>query len=826
MKRKVFLTMLSVVFCLVLSMCFFACTVENKDSRDKQIVAVYNTYVAYAEENGQEPLSYTEWLETIKGKDGETPTVEISSDGYWVINGSKTIYKAIGEKGDDGYTPTIEISSDGYWIINGNKTEHKAIGEKGNDGYTPTIEISNDGYWIINGNKTEHKAIGEKGETGKDGLTPYIGKNGNWWIGEKDTGVFASYNYETREITSGLIFTTMTVKGQTGLVLTDFDKSLWQEQNPECNVLNIPDYVGMTPVIGVKAELFENQDYIEKVSFSKNTIYLGKDVFYGCDNLKEVDFNGAPLEEVPEYAFYDAALKEIELPTTCKKIGKYCFYNNPLKKINYENVTSFGEYCLSGYYGKPIYLRKDVEYVGNNVFTGNYVYIEHEVVPTTWGTNIAGTNELSGYVTANCLINDEYIYSKENNQVTIYNYIGEAKRINVPSKIDNLTVTKIGYGFNSISEYAIDVIEERIGTFNLEFCSEIVRLEKVVLPNTIKGIDFGAFQCLYTMIYIPSSVESMWVGVGIWDLDEEDSASCYLMFESNDYPTLKYKWLENSNSYEDAKAVYDDCAIRTALGIKLQNVFYDIENKAYYLADAQGYSLMAYMDYTTSEIHIPTTINNKSVHTVKTGAVSGFYCVRSIIIGNGIKKIQRNAFVNCEEVLSIYIPNSVTIINGNGFANICKTFYTSHLSLPDEWDTQWAGASTSSVKINFNVKQKDVPSVSEDGLYAYRVLSDNTIELVSYLGTSATTYKVPRVIDGKRVSKICSNCYNISTSSTVNIYVPKSITEIAANAFYRSYSSTTNVYFESESKLTGYDSAYINVSQSYLREYLNRELNY
>ena len=32
----------------------------------------------------------------INGKDGETPTIEISADGYWVINGTKTEYKAIG----------------------------------------------------------------------------------------------------------------------------------------------------------------------------------------------------------------------------------------------------------------------------------------------------------------------------------------------------------------------------------------------------------------------------------------------------------------------------------------------------------------------------------------------------------------------------------------------------------------------------------------------------------------------------------------------------------------------------------------------------------
>ena len=33
---------------------------------------------------------------------------------------------------------------------------------------------------------------GTKGDKGADGLTPFIGENGNWWIGEKDTGVKAA----------------------------------------------------------------------------------------------------------------------------------------------------------------------------------------------------------------------------------------------------------------------------------------------------------------------------------------------------------------------------------------------------------------------------------------------------------------------------------------------------------------------------------------------------------------------------------------------------------------------------------------------------------
>ena len=30
--------------------------------------------------------------------------------------------------------------------------------------------------------------LGPQGEPGKDGITPHIGENGNWFIGEEDTG--------------------------------------------------------------------------------------------------------------------------------------------------------------------------------------------------------------------------------------------------------------------------------------------------------------------------------------------------------------------------------------------------------------------------------------------------------------------------------------------------------------------------------------------------------------------------------------------------------------------------------------------------------------
>ena len=63
-------------------------------------------------------------------------------------------------------------------------------GDKGDPGDTPYI--GNNGNWWIGGTDTGVPATGDKGDKGEDGLTPYIGTNGNWWIGGTDTGVPAT----------------------------------------------------------------------------------------------------------------------------------------------------------------------------------------------------------------------------------------------------------------------------------------------------------------------------------------------------------------------------------------------------------------------------------------------------------------------------------------------------------------------------------------------------------------------------------------------------------------------------------------------------------
>ena len=78
-------------------------------------------------------------------------------------------------------------------------------GKGGANGKTPEIRVNEntlqwrytgDEIWLNLYDLSVLKGLdgkdGTDGATGKDGKTPFIGENGNWWIGETDTGVKAA----------------------------------------------------------------------------------------------------------------------------------------------------------------------------------------------------------------------------------------------------------------------------------------------------------------------------------------------------------------------------------------------------------------------------------------------------------------------------------------------------------------------------------------------------------------------------------------------------------------------------------------------------------
>ena len=123
------------------------------------------------------------------GANGVTPT--IGTNGNWYLGETDTGKPSRGEKGDKGdkgpqgeqgetggigaagttFTPSVATDGTLSWTNDGGKTNPDSVNIKGPQG-----------------NPGEKGNPGETGAKGADGVTPTIGTNGNWYLGETDTG--------------------------------------------------------------------------------------------------------------------------------------------------------------------------------------------------------------------------------------------------------------------------------------------------------------------------------------------------------------------------------------------------------------------------------------------------------------------------------------------------------------------------------------------------------------------------------------------------------------------------------------------------------------
>ncbi len=753
----------------------------------------------------------------------EDNTPYIGENGNWWIGEEDLGVQAQGPQGEKGET--------------GEKGDKGNRGPSGDDGESVTVtdvKVISDGitdtytiYFsdgttttltVTNGEDGEKGDKGDKGNPGYNGDTPYIGKNGNWWVGNKDTGVLADYSQEGKKISDGLEFETITKNGVAGMIVTDY-------QGTDTDVV-IPSYVGAVPVIAIAREAFEDNDEITSVLFSKNTVYLEEYAFNGCDSLSSVDFNGAQIEKIPSYAFRNTALKSVELPEQTTYLGDYAFSGTYLSKINYENIVYFGSYCLNKYFGHGgdyVYLTSDVEYVGSYAFEGVFVFAEHASKPTAWSSSPAGSGEWE-VVTYGCKRNEDYIYSVNEASATVHYYIGDEKRIEIPQKIETYDVTRIGYGFGSMGynryAYYIDLADDEIITPS-EVVSALTILEAVKIPNGVSEIDYGTFFGIGTMIFVPETVTKMSRLDGFEN--EEIPIYQYYAFEDNEYPAFYEGFIANDSIASSTTWIE---SYRTALDVPFDKVKYNPKNKCYYYDELIGYSLLASMDYTSENLVISSTFDGSKVHTIRTNAIVGLEIVRTIKLEDGITKIQGKAFRYLDNIIFIYIPDSVTVINAYGFNGVdCDYYLIEASSKPSEWDSYWN--SNSSASIQYSVDYSNVEDIEANDNFIY-FTSSNEATLIKYIGSSSTI-KIPRVLDGKTVTTIKTGF--LSSSGIRYLYIPSSVTKIESKAITNTSTSTFYFYCEASSQPSTwasdfYYNSYYSSSTRYVTFSWDKELDY
>lgn len=226
----------------------------------------------------------------------------IGENGNWFIGESDLGVSARGPEGPKGEKgATGETGAQGPQGPKGDAGANGAAGAKGEAGQK--------------GEKGEKGDTGSRGATGENGITPNIGENGNWWIGDKDTGVYAGGYVET--CTDGLEFAFRTAGGRAGAVVCGY-------RGEDTEVI-IPNFFAGIPVIGIDVNAFSENVTITSVRLPSGLVSLPAAAFKGCLALKEIDFGGAQILEINSEVFSETALTKILLPAGVESIDASAF---------------------------------------------------------------------------------------------------------------------------------------------------------------------------------------------------------------------------------------------------------------------------------------------------------------------------------------------------------------------------------------------------------------------------------------------------------------------------------------------------------------------
>jgi surface protein len=452
--------------------------------------------------------------------------------------------------------------------------------------------------------------------------------------------------------------------------------------------------------------------------------------FQDCSHLQHISIPSS-VTSISFYAFSKCcALSSIVIPNSVTSIGACAFENcDDLTDITIpENVTKIGGYAFSEcgslrrikvdtknmYYDSRNDCDAIIETSSNTLIVG----CKNTVIPTSV-TAIAdgafwGCGDLSSVTIPGCLTSIGYASFKDCNSLP---------SICIPNSV------------NSIGEKAFDG------------CNSMTSV--IVEKNTPLMINDNTFSNrANAVLYVPKGSAEAYSKADYWkefkeivEIEVDDT-------ELKDGDTFTAKTVEGVDmTFKVISASEKTCQVGTGNAISID------------------------MDYSGS-ITIPETVNGCKVTTVAFEAFSSSR-ISSVIIGNNVSKIDQNAFVSCQRLISVTFPNNDGFSLGYHPFQNCTSLETITLpkNLTSMDNNPFMGCSSLT---SIGVEEDNPNFKSVDGV----VYSKDTKAIYAYpCNRQSTVYEI---IDG---TQVIGNGAFISASKLEKVHIPNSVSQIYDSAF-------------------------------------------
>ena len=446
-------------------------------------------------------------------------------------------------------------------------------------------------------------------------------------------------------------------------------------------------YIIPDSVIGIEDAAFSNCTVLTSVAIPDSVTSIGNNAFFFCTGLTSITIpNSVTSIGVGAFDHCTGLTSTIIGNGVTSIIGSMFMDCTSLTSITIpKSVTSIGDWAFSGCTSltNVTFCGSQEQWNNISISSGNTALTNATL---QFHNYVNGICSICGSGTSVAPVTD-WEYTIADGQVIITGYTGSATELVIPSQIENLPVTGIGYSaFRECTNLTGITIPDGVISIGDSAFYGCTSLTNVTIPNSVTSIsDYAFCNCTnLTSISIPDSVTTI-----NWHVFHGCTSLANIVIpntvtsvgNSAFYGCSSLSSIVIPDSVTSiGQSVFVNCSSLTGIWVD--------QNNGYYSCDEDG---VLFDKNKTTLIQAPGALSGSyvvpnDVTTIATEAFYGCKGLGDILIPDGVSVIGGYAFSDCTSLTDIIIPNSITNIKGWAFYNCINLSNVVFSGTKEQWN--------------------------------------------------------------------------------------------------------------------------------------------